>query len=445
MLPRLCRQLLTAEWLLLLLILPFAVFPTPERLWVLLLIPLLWLARWVGYGRPFTRTPLDWPVWGLLLMTAVGFAVSDDRLYSLPKVTGLVYGTAVFYAAAAYTQARPRRLWWLVAALLTCGLIVVGIALFAVRWTSKFAQLDAILAYTPARLLEVTPGEAGISPNEVSGVLLWVLPLAVVLSLAILRYPRALWRELRGMSLVAALFVWGATLMMLAVMVLTQSRAGLLGLAVGLGVMVLLAVARLRWWLAVGMVLVGMGAATAVWSAYAPQITTILVEQSGERSIETMQGRLEIWERAITGLHEFPLTGMGINRFRVLVFDYYPTYFLSGDSDFAHAHNHLLQAGLDLGLPGLIFYAALWLGTAVLAWLAWRQGATVWRRSLALGILCALAAYFVYGLVDAVALGAKPGFIFWLLLGLTAVLHGTPPGGEALADTGSAKASPPET
>ncbi len=423
MLPRLCRQLLTIEWLILLLVLPFAVFPTPQRVWVLLLIPLLWLVRWVGYGRPLTPTPLDWPVWGLLLMTAVGFAVSDDRLYSLPKATGLVYGTAVFYAAAAYTHAQPRRLWWLVAAQLLCGLIVVGIALFGVRWTSKFGQLDAILAYTPARLLEVTPGEVGISPNEVSGVLLWVLPLAVVLSLAILRYPRALWWELGGLSLIAALFVWGTTLAMLAVMVLTQSRAGLLGLATGLGLMGLLALARLRWWLAVGLLLVGVAVATAVWSFYAPQITAVLVEQSGERSIETMQGRLQIWERAITALHEFPLTGMGINRFRVLVFDYYPTYFLPRDTDFAHAHNHFLQAGLDLGLLGLIFYLALWLGTAALAWLSWRRGATVWRRVLGLGILCALAAYFVYGLVDAVALGAKPGFIFWLLLGLTAVLH----------------------
>ncbi|HRQ37739.1 MAG TPA: O-antigen ligase family protein [Chloroflexota bacterium] len=443
MLPRLCRQLLTIEWLLLLLILPFAAFPTPQRVWVLLLIPLLWLVRWVGYGRPFTSTPLDWPVWGLLLMTAVGFAVSDDRLYSLPKVTGLVYATAVFYAAAAYVQAPPRRLWRLVAAQLFCGLVVVGIALFTARWTSKFEQLDAILAFTPARLLEVTPGEGGISPNEVSGVLLWVLPLAVVLSFAILRYPRTLWRQLGGWAIPASLFVWGATVVMLAVMVLTQSRAGLLGLAAGLGLMLLLAAARLRWWLAVGLVLVGLGAATAVWTSYAPQITAVLVEQSGERSIETMQGRLQIWERAITGLQEFPLTGMGINRFRVLVFDYYPTYFLPYDSDFAHAHNHLLQAGLDLGLPGLIFYVALWLGAAALAWLAWRQGVTVWRRVLGLGILCALAAYFVYGLVDAVALGAKPGFIFWLLLGLTAVLHGANVGGEALAEPVSAKASPP--
>ena len=34
-----------------------------------------------------------------------------------------------------------------------------------------------------------------------------------------------------------------------------------------------------------------------------------------------------------------------------------------------------------------------------------------------------LAASFTYGLFDAVALGAKPGFIWWFALGLLAALH----------------------
>ena len=39
-------------------------------------------------------------------------------------------------------------------------------------------------------------------------------------------------------------------------------------------------------------------------------------------------------------------------------------------------------------------------------------------RSLALGLAAALLAHMLYGMVDAVALGAKPGLLFWMLLGL---------------------------
>jgi putative effector of murein hydrolase len=43
-------------------------------------------------------------------------------------------------------------------------------------------------------------------------------------------------------------------------------------------------------------------------------------------------------------------------------------------------------------------------------------------RWLMAGVLAGLAAHGIFGLTDAVALGAKPGVFFWLLLALTAVV-----------------------
>ncbi len=40
-------------------------------------------------------------------------------------------------------------------------------------------------------------------------------------------------------------------------------------------------------------------------------------------------------------------------------------------------------------------------------------------RYVALGLAGSLLAHAVYGLTDAFALGAKPGVILWILLGLT--------------------------
>lgn len=428
-LPRFCRTVADWEWMFLALMLPFVLAATPQRAMVLLLIPLLWLVRKVGYGRFFEKTPVDWSVWGLAAMVVVSLAATNDWLASLPKVVGLLYGAAVFYTAVAYAARTPNRLWWVVGLLLMCGLLVVGIALVGVRWTSKFAQLDAIFALLPARLLELSPDEQGINPNEVAGVLLWVLPVGLALSLAILRHPRALFARLHGWAFPAVLFVWTAVLLMLAVLVLTQSRAGLLGLAAGLGMMLLVAAGRFRWWLVGVLAVLLLVGGTAVYQSEPEQVKQFLQEQAGFRlrgeaqDIESLRGREQIWERAVAGIQDFPLTGMGMNRFRVLVFVYYPTFFLNSDTDFAHAHNQFLQTGLDLGLPGLVFYIALWLGLAAMIKVMWSQTVSIWLRALATGAAGALTAYFVYGLVDAVALGAKPGFIFWLLLGIIAALY----------------------
>ena len=44
-------------------------------------------------------------------------------------------------------------------------------------------------------------------------------------------------------------------------------------------------------------------------------------------------------------------------------------------------------------------------------------------RAVSLGILAGLVAHHVYGLADALALGSKPGLVFWLLLGLLAAMR----------------------
>ena len=37
------------------------------------------------------------------------------------------------------------------------------------------------------------------------------------------------------------------------------------------------------------------------------------------RSLNTLQGRLEVWSRAIYGIQDFPFTAMGMNTFRRIV------------------------------------------------------------------------------------------------------------------------------
>jgi hypothetical protein len=109
---------------------------------------------------------------------------------------------------------------------------------------------------------------------------------------------------------------------------------------------------------------------------------------------------------------------MGMNLFRYIVPRLYPFFAISADIDIAHAHNQFLQVGVDLGIPGLIAYIALWLSLTAMLWQSWRLSSDLGARILTAGFAASLLGSFVFGLTDAVALGAKPGFLLWFLWGL---------------------------
>jgi putative inorganic carbon (HCO3(-)) transporter len=80
-----------------------------------------------------------------------------------------------------------------------------------------------------------------------------------------------------------------------------------------------------------------------------------------------------------------------------------------------------LQTAVDLGLPGLVAYLALLLIAWASCWRCARRGDPSIRPT-ALGLAAGLVGLHVYGLVDALAPGSKPGLAFWLALGLIAAL-----------------------
>lgn len=426
---RIGRLLSTYEWLFLGFLLPFALFPTPARAPLLLLIPLLWLARKVGHGRYVPATPFDWTLFGLLLMVLVSLYATFDISFSIGKIAGMVFGVAVFYATVAFVADSVKRLWLGVGALMASELGVVALSLLGGQWPRKFPLFRDLIGRLPPRLLTLPGAATGFSSNELAGVLLWIAPLALVLALLSVwemgkvRGQARLWLHiLLSFTLIGMAALFSGTLL------LSQSRGGLLGLGVGFMAMLLAAAWRMRRWLPLALFVAAAGISVLVATSIGvDEVKTMLFDQvgvsNGGGAIGTLEGRLEIWSRALYGIQDFPFTGMGMNNFRRVVHILYPLFLIPPDKDIAHAHNYLLQAALDLGIPGLIAYLALWLGAAVLLWQVWGQTESPWLKWLALGMAGSLLSHFMYGMTDAVALGAKPGFIFWLLLGLVVSLH----------------------
>jgi putative inorganic carbon (HCO3(-)) transporter len=419
------------DWLLVAGLAGVMLFPEAGRAWTLLLLVVLGV-QWWAWEQALPVTPLNPAILLVAVMTGVSMLVTPDPLGSLGKVSGVLLGMMVFFTVA--RQARNRQGWlkalggWCVAGM---GVALVG--LVATRWFSnKLTFLDAVTSQLPVRLTGLAGAEEGIQPNELAGALVWVVPVVVMGLVALAAGPKWLSsRSGRGKVRAGSLVGWAAllsvTVMLCGVLVvLAQSRGGYLALAMA-GAVILVMLAGGKWRrMVVGLLGVvifvgGVVVSQVGMQAVVDQVVDNLPVGNAAVSLGTMNGRVEIWKRAVWAIQDAPLTGMGMNVFRKAIYLIYPMFQLPASYDVAHAHNELLQAALDLGIPGLVGFLAIYVGTVGMLARTMQAGGTM--RLLALGLLGGLLAHFIFGMTDAVALGAKPGFLFWWLLGMVYGLY----------------------
>lgn len=394
---------------------PFLLFPESGRALALLALPLLLVGNRLVLGQFVQRTPYDIAVGLILLMVGISLWATYDLSISLSKVTGLLLGVATLYVLAefAYTPARFRLL--VAVLLLVQGFFLVA-SLLGTDWSAKLSPLPSLSARVPQLIAGLPGAEGGFHPNELGGALTWLafLPFATAIGF---RQQDSRWhKQLR--SNLGSLLLIGLGLATLALLVLTQSRSAWVGVAAGLATLATLSSRRARL-LVVAATLVLLLLLVALAPATVREALLGDTASSSLSSID-LTGRPEIWSRGLYGIQDFAITGMGMGTFREVVHLLYPLFTIGPDVDIGHAHNELLQAGLDLGIPGMISFAALQiLGMFVAARTFFRATGPLLRWTSA-GALAGLVAHAVYGLTDAVALGAKPGVILWALLALIA-------------------------
>jgi hypothetical protein len=140
-------------------------------------------------------------------------------------------------------------------------------------------------------------------------------------------------------------------------------------------------------------------------------MTSVLFTAAVRRSLAA---RRVIWDQAAALVRATPFSGIGLDMAR---------HKFGGTEAGVHAHNFMLQTMLDLGIPGaLVMLALLAVFVRAMAF-CWNDGSSEiaqigWQTGLA------MLAFQVFGLVDAIALGAKVGLLFWLTGGvLTAAYY----------------------
>jgi len=395
---------------------PVLLFPTPARLVVLAVVPVLLFAAYRSTGRALPVTPMNVALFVLLGMVAVSLSVTIDVVLSLGKVCGVLLGTLLFWAIVRWVTTADR-LQFATVVYVLAGVGLAASGLFGANWDNKFTVVGAITSHIPAAIRGVPGAEVGFNTNAIGGCLILFIPVQISLAMGPRRAFPDVQRSWSGSgSLLVQLLLLGVTA---GTLVLTESRTSWIALVIGIGffliwfrrstrIAVAVAAAAVLGWIGV------VGFDTA-WNA--------IVSRAGPAFISTFDLRMKLWLPGMAGIKDRPLTGFGMNVFRKIILTRYPGYPALPTEEPAHVHNHLLQAALDLGIPGLVAYLALWIVAALLLVDVHRRSSVPACRSMASGLGIGLIAHFVFGMADVIPLGSKVGVLFWLTLALVVALH----------------------
>jgi len=410
-LRRTARRIASLElWIVALGVAPVLIFDAWMPLWLIVLalalLPALWMIRWIGCGTPTRLTPLDLPILVLLLMVPVGVWAAAVRSAALPEVYRIVLGVALFYAVVGtLTSARWLRL---VAGLLLPATMALSlVALLGTGWAEgklPLQWLGAAYQSVPT-LLQPFWNPGGFSANIVGGILAVMLPVTIAYALGSRRW----WLKCAW----AIAFMAGGL-----VLTLTQSRGAIVALLLALLVM---GVARSRWFL-VAVPLLGVAGLVAVQSMGASQLGQLLLPGAASQAVASLEGRLEIWSRALYVIQDFPFTGAGLGMFDRVVDLLYPLFMTSPEALAFHPHNIYLAEAVDLGLPGLIAFVSVLLLLLFMAVQAVHLSRNDTLRPLAFGLLGALVVYVTHGLFDSITSFIKANTIIWAVFGLQTAL-----------------------
>jgi putative inorganic carbon (HCO3(-)) transporter len=297
------------------------------------------------------------------------------------------------------------RLALAVLAFLVCGACAVTIGFRSAaavdRAKAMFGTRPATTAPSVALPLAGLHSRTVVNRNGLAAMAMMILPVAVAIAGS----------RFGGSGLRLPMHIVGmlSAIWTLAVVVIMQSRSVWLAAVCLAWVMTRRFLKPAAWWsVAAALVLVVPAATYALWGDH-PRFAELLA---------SVQTRMEIWGHGFEALRSSPWTGIGFDFFRHSGYSTVPVWpnLLVGRP---HAHNMLLQTALDVGLVGLVAYVAVTAFVLRRAYdMAATRGGDRWVRAVGIAGGLSLLSVHIYGLLDAVALGAKVGIFQWLACGL---------------------------
>lgn len=380
---------------LLLLVLPLEGMAALRNLALLLCCSAVGLRWWRQWSLSGERPRLHWPLsrfWGLYAVIAVvGLLWAVDPAYSWKEIRLEILFAALYFWLGANLIRRQGEQRWLLATLCGGNLLLVAYTLSV--WIAGEATKDGLI------------GTYHTGVGNFSTYLVTVLPF---LAWAALRA----WQQREP----ARWLLPGLLLANLLAIYVTANRQAIVAVAVELLVVLAFFAPRLRQprhWLPVLVVL------AALAGVFQQQMSKRLGDDAGGGIVAALErdGRLPIWKFAVGEALKHPWQGGGMGRESLI--RQYPEHPLT-QGVFVHAHNMLVNRLLQLGVPGLFAFVALF---AALAWALWRQRrAGPLARQAALVGLAICAGVWAKNMTDDFFV-REQAYLFWFLAGTLLALQ----------------------
>lgn len=412
--------------------------------------PIRWLAwrsrqskpnRWImPLASPASLTIICLVLWIVLLLT-----ISPDRSTSWVVVGYLCVGVALCVALINSPSLNREPL---IAAhiLLLLGAAFAVAAPVLADWQDR-SRLIALPLYDWFAAIPFQSPET-MHSNVLAGVLLVCFPYGFAFFVAPNRMPPMVSNKATPRTLLARswprLWYGVITILLGSALLVTQSRGAIFAMATT--TMVIMALRMRHMLIALGVLALAM-----LFGAYWGITRLSAVEIVTTNLLEGLYGRVEIWHRSLQALGDFGLTGIGFGTFTSTLPLLYPLRVRV--TDFPHAHNLLLQIGLDTGIPGLILFLALWITVAVIGGSLVARDRAIRRKAefgvssspevssvhqrqsmsrhdlpiwaLGASLVGVMTALMIHGLIDAVLWNTKTAWVPWVSLALGNVLART--------------------
>jgi len=349
------------------------------ELLVLATIATYLVARWREHSLRLNRTPYDAPILLLLLAGAIAVFVPPDRWHALGLYRAyFVEPIAIFYVAVDLLR-RPHETRTV---LLGLG---IGSSIFAVMNIVAF-----VVAYAEGTIVLGSPPTALYTSSPEVAMFLEP-PLALAAGFVLFADNRK--------DRVLALAWMGC---LVPELVLTLSRGAYFAIAV----LVLVAIIsnRRRLWLAAG-----VAAAATVAVLLILQIPLVARRFAGQFNLfdskTTIRGRLSIFTDTLAMLRDHPILGMGLGGYH---------YLFRGKIPEIYPHDVWLTFWVEVGLLGLIAFAAIYFGLLYRGWRALPR-VNGFYRPLLWGVLGGFVLWGVHGLVDSPYWKNDMSLEFWII------------------------------
>jgi O-antigen ligase len=347
------------------------------------------LETWRGHLALQWRTAFTIPALLFILAGAISVLVAPSRTAGLGLYRAYIIEPIAFAFVLMHAVTTWRRALAVLSGFGVAG-IVVGVA-----------NSIVVIAALRAHAYDVTQTPPVVIYTTANALALFLGPLIAVAASLFLHGTS---RELR---------IGSGVFLLVSVpsMLLSFSRGGYLAMA---AVAVGLALSHRRRWL----LLAGLVVAGGLVSAIPPIFHRISIEfqNVGGTTFFGRAGRLELWSATLKMLSHYPIFGAGLSGFAERIGPYWNA---NHPERFIDPHNIVLNFWVETGLLGLFAFAWLLVIVFRISWQGWKKSNSNWRP-IFLGVLLAMVAIVVHGLVDVPYFKNDLSLLFWALAGIAA-------------------------